>query len=116
MWDSRILASFYAELEKIAEGPTKVVITTPKHTAKSDKKESLHERVARRAKGFVAGALPTSAGIRYLAPVEDIAKGVKGLKPGLHSKLQTVAGLGAGVLGAAYAGKDKKPSRVIVQL
>ena len=128
MWDSRILVSFYNELEKIAEGPTKVVITSPAHPSKSHKKEALHERAARRAKGFIAGALPTSAGIRYLVPRQEEIKEslrvgkhvgqkmIPGLHPSTHSKLQAIAGLGAGILGAAYAGKDKKPSRVIVQL
>ena len=119
MWDSRILASFYDELEKIAEGPTKVVITSPGGSSASKRKgkeETLGDRAVRRLKGFAAGALPTAAGIKYLAPVKDLEKGVRGLHPGTHSKLQVAAGLGAGILGSAYASKDKKPSRVIVQL
>lgn len=122
MWES-VLSSFYDELEKIGAAP-ELVISAPK---KRKEHEPARERVLRRLKGFAAGALPTAAGVRYLVPraesvrpelVEAIrgAKIVRGLHPATHTKLQTVAGLGAGVLGAALAGKDSKSSRVIVQL
>jgi hypothetical protein len=108
----QILSSFYDELEKIAEGQTTVVI---KPSGKKEKEEPA--TAAHIAKGFAAGALPTAAGVRYLAPVRDLAKGVTfGLHPSTHSKLQMIAGLGAGVLGAAHARKHKKPSTVMVQL
>lgn len=114
MWD-QVLSSFYDELEKIGAAP-EVVISAPKK--RKEDRESLKERLLRRVKGFAAGALPTAAGIRYLVPMRDTRPEmrIRGLKPRTHSKLQALGGLSAGVLGAALAGKDSKPSRVIVQL
>lgn len=122
MWES-VLSSFYDELEKIGAAP-ELVISTPK---RKKERESAHDRVLRRLKGFAAGALPTAAGVRYLVPrAESVrpelvkvirgTKIVRGLHPATHTKLQAVAGLGAGVLGAALAGKDSKSPKVIVQL
>lgn len=110
---SHLLSAFYDELEKIAEGQTTVVIKPSAHK----KDQEPNDQTARVAKGFAAGALPTAAAMRYLVPAKDVGKGITfGLHPSTHSKAQMLAGLGAGVLGAAYAKKHKKPSQVMVQL
>lgn len=117
----QFLASFYDELEKIAEGQTTVVIKPS--GAKKKEERGTGEKAVHVAKGFAAGSLPTAAAVRYLIPARDIAKRegeavarTFGIHPNLHSKLQLAAGLGAGALGAAYAAKHKKPSQVMVQL
>ncbi len=115
MWET-VMSSFYDELEKLG-APPELIISAAPPPKKRERKERIRERLLRRAKGFAAGSLPTAAGIRYLIPAKDVGKGVmRGLKPSTHSLLQAAGGVGAGVLGAALAHKDSKPSRVIVQL
>jgi hypothetical protein len=109
----QFLGSYYDELEKIGEGPTTVVVSTKQTRAK----EKPSGKLERMVKGFAAGSLPTAAGVRYLIPVKTLEKPGWGLlHPATHSKLQTAAGLGAGILGAAIASKRKKSPQVMIQL
>lgn len=91
------LPSFFDEIEKIAE--------------ESDRSD----RVSKAAKGFVAGALPTAAALRFLVPRAEAAKegikAVRGLQPSTHSWLQSIGGLAVGTAGAVKALRDHKKSK-----
>ena len=91
------MTAFFDELQKIAEDQDK------------------QDRLVRAAKGFVAGALPTAAALRFLIQRAEAAKegikAVRGLQPNIHSWLQSAGGAAAGIAGAARALKSENGGR-----